>query len=97
MTSPLPSGWTVERLRTVSGDDTAIPLEPTMTVTAEPFGQLAGAGTLTLQPEIVIACHQLCVVRCIDDDDWYMGTIYDDGSIHCWGIYPDLEEALRGL
>lgn len=93
----MPSGWTVERLRTVSGDDTAIPLEPTMPVTAELPGQPAGANTFTLQPEIVIACHELCVVKCVDDDDWYMGTIYDDGSIVCWAAYADLEQALRGL
>lgn len=81
----------------MSGDDTAIPLEPTMTVTADLPGQPAGARIPTLQPEIVIACHQLCVVKCIDDDDWYMGTIYDDGSILCWATYPNLEQALRGL
>lgn len=69
-----------------------------MTVTVELPGQPAGASTLlTLQPEIVIACHELCVVKCIDDDDWYMGTIYDDGSILCWTAYGDLEQALRGL
>ena len=92
----MPIGWTVERLRTVSGDDTAVPLQPTMAVTADLAGR-AGGATLTLRPEIVIACHELCVVKCLDDDNWYMGTIHDDGSILCWATYPDLEQALRGL
>lgn len=91
MTSLLPNGWTLKRLRTVSGDDTATPLEPTMTVMAD------HPSAVSLKPEIVIACHELCVVKCIDDDDWYMGTLRDDGSILCWAAYPDLEQALRGL
>ncbi|WP_338692543.1 hypothetical protein V2W30_18390 [Streptomyces sp. Q6] len=68
-----------------------------MTVTADLPGQPADASILTLQPEIVIACHHLCIVKCIDDEDWYMGTIHDDGSILCWAAYPNLEQALRGL
>jgi hypothetical protein len=97
VTSTLPAGWTVERLRAVSGDDTAIPLAPIMTVTADLPGQPAGTSAVTLRPEIVIACHSLCVLKCIDEDDWFTGTINDDGSIVCWAVYPDLEQALRGL
>ncbi|GGQ35296.1 hypothetical protein GCM10010233_61300 [Streptomyces pseudogriseolus] len=31
------------------------------------------------------------------DDDWYMGSLYDDGIIDWWAAYDDLYEALRGL
>jgi hypothetical protein len=93
VTNLLPAGWTVPRLRAVSGDDTAVVLEPTMDITAD----LSGPAVISLQPELVIACHELCVVKCVNDDDWYMGTIYDDGSILCWATYPNLEQALRGL
>jgi hypothetical protein len=36
-------------------------------------------------------------VKPVNDDDWYMGSLYDDGSIDCWSAYGDLHEALRGL
>ncbi|MBR7831985.1 hypothetical protein KDL01_01865 [Actinospica durhamensis] len=80
-------------MRAVSGDVTAVLLEPTMAVTADFSGQVE----VGLRPELVIACHELCVVKCVSDDDWYMGTIFDDGSILCWSIYATLEQALRGL
>lgn len=49
------------------------------------------------RPEIVLGFHSLCLVKPADDDDWYMGSLYDDGSIDCWAAYGDLYEALRGL
>ncbi|MFE6889257.1 hypothetical protein [Streptomyces sp. NPDC057694] len=50
-----------------------------------------------LQPEIVLGFHGLCLVKPVHDDDWYMGSLNDDGSIDCWTAYDDLHEALRGL
>lgn len=97
MTSSLPAGWTVERLRVVSGDETAVLLDPTMTVTADLPGQPASITRLELEPQVVVAFHELCLVQCVDDDDWYMGTLYDDGSILCWAAYPDLHQAVLGL
>ncbi len=47
--------------------------------------------------EIVLGFRSLCLVKPVDDDDWYMGSLYDDGSIDCWTLYGDLYEALRGL
>ncbi|MGW2468355.1 hypothetical protein [Streptomyces bauhiniae] len=41
--------------------------------------------------------HGLCIVRALYDDDWYMGSLYDDGSVDCWTIYGNLHEAVRGL
>lgn len=49
------------------------------------------------RPEIVLGFHGLCLVKPVDDDDWYMGSLYEDGSIDCWTAYGDLYEALRGL
>ncbi|MEV7884922.1 hypothetical protein [Streptomyces sp. NPDC088357] len=47
--------------------------------------------------EIVLGFHSLCLVKPVEDDDWYMGSLYDDGSIGCWTAYGALYEALRGL
>ncbi|MFD7700637.1 hypothetical protein [Streptomyces caelestis] len=49
------------------------------------------------RPEIVLGFHGLCLVKFVDDDDWCMGSLYDDGSVDCWAAYDDLYEALRGL
>lgn len=46
---------------------------------------------------LVLGFHGLCLVKPIHDDGWYMGSLYDDGSIDCWTAYDDLYEALRGL
>ncbi|MEU6386664.1 hypothetical protein ABZ847_24280 [Streptomyces bauhiniae] len=51
----------------------------------------------TLHPEIVLGFHSLCLVKPLRDDDWYMGSLNDDGSIDCWTPYGDLREALRAL
>lgn len=40
---------------------------------------------------------KLCLVKPANDDDWYMGSLNDDGSAVCWSAYSDLYEALRGL
>jgi hypothetical protein len=49
------------------------------------------------RPEIVLGFRSLCLVKVVDDDAWYMGSLYEDGSIDCWTAYDDLQEALRGL
>ncbi|MEV5281668.1 hypothetical protein [Streptomyces sp. NPDC052811] len=36
-------------------------------------------------------------MKVANDNDWYMGSLNDDGSVICWSIYDDLYEALRGL
>ncbi len=57
---------------------------------------LAGVHEM-VRPEIVLGFHGLCLAKPADDDDWYMGSLYDDGSIDCWAAFDDLYEALRGL
>ncbi|MDQ1046906.1 hypothetical protein [Streptomyces sp. V4I2] len=50
-----------------------------------------------LQPEIVLGFGGLCLVKAVNDDHWYMGSLNDDGSVICWSVYDNLYEALRSL
>ncbi|KIF72059.1 hypothetical protein HY68_09990 [Streptomyces sp. AcH 505] len=80
-------------MRDVSGDHEAVALDPNRTVK-----WVDGAGAdETMQPEIILGFHSLCLVSPVHNDDWYMGSLHDDGSIDCWSAYGDLHEALRGL
>lgn len=36
-------------------------------------------------------------MKAVNDDDWYMGSLNDDGSVDCRAAYSGLHEALRGL
>lgn len=94
MTSPLPDGWTIERIRTLSQDSGATPLTLDRLVRVAPSGQ---GRYVPLQPEVILAFHGLCLV--LDDGEWYMGDLAADGSITCWDVSygPDLAEAVRGL
>lgn len=58
---------------------------------------MAAWKTCSCQPEIVLGFHSLAIVKAIGDDDWYMGSLNDDGSIVCWSACTELAEALRGL
>ncbi|WP_051370461.1 hypothetical protein [Streptomyces sp. 142MFCol3.1] len=87
----LPAGWTLEEIREVSGDREATPLDTDRVVLGWP------SQDERLHPEIVLGFHGLCLVKAVNDDDWYMGSLNDDGSVICWSAYGDLYEALRGL
>ncbi|MGX1541292.1 hypothetical protein [Streptomyces adustus] len=89
--SQLPAGWTLEEIRRVSGDREARPLHTARVVTGWPVQ------SEQLRPEIVLGFHDLCLVKAVNDDDWYMGSLNDDGSVTCWGIYGNFYDALRGL
>lgn len=89
----LPQGWSLQQIRDVSGDREAVALDPDRSAKWVTF---ARAHEMP-RPEIVLGFHSLCLVKLVDDDDWYMGSLYDDGSIDCWAAYDDLYEALRGL
>jgi hypothetical protein len=94
MTSHLPAGWTVERLRSASGDPEATALATDRVVSIDMLGQQP----VVVQAAFVLAFHELCLVRTTDDDDWYMGALSNDGSIACWASYgSDLDQAIRGL
>ncbi|MEV5202059.1 hypothetical protein [Streptomyces sp. NPDC053720] len=88
------AGWTLGEIRSVSGDREATVLDSDRRVTwlGRPVGE-----DERLFPEIVLGFHGLCLVKPVDDDDWYMGSLNDDGSVDCWCAYADLREALRGL
>ncbi|MFC9845984.1 hypothetical protein ACFWFF_04745 [Streptomyces sp. NPDC060223] len=90
----LPEGWTLEEIRKVSGDREATVLGTDRVVT-----WLGGptAQDERLCPDIVLGFHGLSLVKPVEDDAWYMGSLNDDGSIDCWCAYDDLHEALRGL
>ncbi|MFH9615745.1 hypothetical protein ACH4MM_18845 [Streptomyces pratensis] len=88
-----PRGWTLQQIRDVSGDREAVALDPDRPVKWVSVGETHEMP----RPEIVLGFHGLCLVKPADDDDWYMGSLYDDGSIDCWTPYGNLHEALRGL
>ncbi|MFF4351280.1 hypothetical protein [Streptomyces sp. NPDC001530] len=89
----LPAGWTLEEIRNVSGDREATALDNDRVVTWQGWP----AEDERLDAEIVLGFHGLCLVKPVNDDDWYMGSLNDDGSVDCWSAYGDLYQALRGL
>ncbi len=89
----LPAGWTLEAIRDVSGDREAVVLDTDRVVT---WRGRPGQDE-RLRPRIVLGFHGLCLVQPVDDGDWYMGSLYEDGSVDCWSAYDDLHAALRGL
>ncbi|MFJ8210337.1 hypothetical protein [Streptomyces sp. NPDC096033] len=93
MNSGLPVGWTIERVRALSGDPSAAALSFGRLVVVE----VAGQGDYEpLRPDVILAFHELCLVR--DDGEWFMGQLDDDGSVICWASYgSDLAEAIRSL
>ncbi|MFH7599284.1 hypothetical protein WDV06_29925 [Streptomyces racemochromogenes] len=93
MDSGLPAGWTIERVRALSGDSSAAPLSLDRLVVVE----VAGQGDYEpLRPDVILAFHELCLVK--DDGEWFMGQLDDDGSVICWASYgSDLAEAIRSL
>ncbi|MFH8349582.1 hypothetical protein [Streptomyces sp. NPDC018045] len=93
MNSSLPTDWTIERVRTLSGDPSATLLSPDRLVVVE---NVDPGDYTTLQPDVVLAFHELCLVK--DGDEWFMGHLDNDGSVTCWASYgSDLAEAIRSL
>lgn len=89
----LPHGWTLTEIRNVSGDQEAVSLDTDRMVTWQ--GWLADDESIC--PEIVLGFDSLCLVKPVNDDDWYMGSLNDVGSVDCWSAYEDPRQALRGL
>ncbi|MEU6865417.1 hypothetical protein ABZ924_19450 [Streptomyces sp. NPDC046876] len=95
MNAGLPDGWTIEQVRSASGDARADLLSLERLVVVEVHG---AADYDVLQPDVIISFHDgdLCLARA--GDDWFMGQLDLDGSVICWASYgPDLAEAIRGL
>lgn len=87
----LPAGWILDEIRKASGDQEAGPLDTDRVVTGWP------EQSERLHPEIVLGFHGLCLVKAVNDEGWYMGSLNDDGSATCWNVYGSLYGALRGL
>ncbi|MFJ7913177.1 hypothetical protein [Kitasatospora sp. NPDC096204] len=93
MITGLPDEWTIERVRSESGDPEAALLSLERLVVVEDHGL---ADYVPLQPDVILSFHDLCLVRA--DEDWFMGHLDVDGSVICWASYgSDLDEAIRGL
>ncbi|MFD7232655.1 hypothetical protein [Streptomyces sp. NPDC059881] len=89
----LPAGWTIERVRALSGDPSAVSLSFDRLEVLEAAAQ---GDHEPLRPDVILAFHELCLVR--DDGEWFMGQLDDDGSVICWASYgSDLTEAIRSL
>ncbi|GAA3889402.1 hypothetical protein ACWDR2_31025 [Streptomyces sp. NPDC003631] len=97
MTTPqLPPGWTIRRIREVSGDSEAQALSINRTVKYVRH-PAAGMEDELLHPEFILGFGDLCLVKAVSEEDWLMGSLYPDGSVDCWGNYGALAQALRGL
>ncbi|MEU9033425.1 hypothetical protein AB0D45_00680 [Streptomyces sp. NPDC048352] len=93
MNAELPDGWTIERVRSVSGDGQAELLSLERLVVVE---QVGSADYDVLQPDVILSFHGLCLARA--DGEWFMGELDADGSLVCWASYgSELGEAIRGL
>lgn len=93
MNTDLPHGWTIERVRSASGDPEAALLSLERLVVVEEQGQ---ADYATIHPDVILSFHGTCLARV--GDDWFMGELDADGSLICWASYgPDLGEAISGL
>ncbi|MEU3723235.1 hypothetical protein [Streptomyces sp. NPDC031705] len=93
MNADLPDGWTIERVRSVSGDAQAELLSLQRLVVVE---QVGSADYDVLQPDVILSFHGLCLARA--DGEWFMGELDADGSLVCWASYgSELAEAIRGL
>ncbi|MFI1198870.1 hypothetical protein ACH4VR_05280 [Streptomyces sp. NPDC020883] len=93
MNAELPDGWTIERVRSASGDAEADLLSLERLVVVEEHGS---TDYDVLQPDVILSFHDLCLARA--GDEWFMGQLGTDGSVICWAAYgSDLAEAIRGL
>ncbi|WP_454042444.1 hypothetical protein [Cellulosimicrobium sp. Marseille-Q8652] len=91
MTTNLGQGWTIERVRTHSGDANAEELSLVRHAYLDDGNDL-----VPLIPRAIVQVGGLILVR--HDDNWYMGELADDGTAICWSAYAsDLGEAIDAL
>jgi len=91
VTTDLGEGWTIERVRTHSGDASAEELSLDRRAYLD-----SGNDLVPLIPRAIVQVGGLILVR--HDDDWYMGELAGDGTAICWGAYAaDLGEAINAL
>ncbi|MEU9577311.1 hypothetical protein [Streptomyces chilikensis] len=90
----LPAGWTIERVREVSGVPDAVVVDGGRAVTRvawPPDGEDQPVG-----PEVVLRFGGPAVVRGAGDEDRSMGHFEDDGSVCCWSA-GTFHPMVRGL
>ncbi|MFD9692157.1 DUF4419 domain-containing protein [Kitasatospora sp. NPDC059088] len=86
----LPPGWTVERVREVSGSPWAKLVRADGVTVERREGGPVGAVAL-------IRFSHFCLVRCAGDDDWYAALPLPDGTVQLGRSRgPDLAGALAG-
>lgn len=91
MTMILGEGWTIERVRSHSGDATAELLSLDRSAFLDDGNHL-----VPLIPRAIVKVGGLILLR--HDEDWYMGELDDDGTVVCWSAYaPDLGDAINAL
>ncbi len=89
----LPQGWDLDRVRAESGNPGAEVLDPEGRLVVLDTG---AADYEPIMPRTIIRFSGVCLV--LDDTDWHMGSLEEDGSIICWGSYgADLGAAIAAL
>ncbi|MFD8705714.1 DUF4419 domain-containing protein [Kitasatospora sp. NPDC059648] len=85
----LPEGWTIERVREVSGSEWARP------VSTDGVRVVDGGGEPLGRAVAVVRFSVFYLLRCADDDDWYAGMLFPDGLAQReLSLGPDLASAL---
>ncbi|WP_151774398.1 hypothetical protein [Streptomyces abyssomicinicus] len=90
----LPAGWTIERVRELSGVPDAVVVDNVRAVTRVAWPPDGEDRPVT--PEVVIRLGGLAVVKGVGGEDWYTGHFEDDGGVCCWSA-GTLHQMLRGL
>ncbi|MFI2281326.1 hypothetical protein [Nocardia beijingensis] len=92
----LPSEWTIDAVRRRAQDSTVELLDPSTPVFLAPLEPSEG---VALEVDLIIGFTGLCLARCVDDGEWYMGHRGEPGEpIFCWSSYgADLGIAIDGL
>ena len=91
MTTDLGEGWTIERVRTHSGDASAEELSLDRRAYLD-----NGNDLVPLIPRAIVQVGGVILVR--HHDAWYMAELADEGTIMCWSAYAsDLGEAINAL
>ncbi|WP_280456889.1 hypothetical protein [Nocardia carnea] len=92
----LPDQWTIEEVRRRARDSTVELLDSSTPVFLAPLDPSRG---VSLKVDLIIGFTGLCLARCADDGEWYMGHRSGPGEpIFCWSGYgTGLGTAIDGL
>ncbi|MCP9620813.1 hypothetical protein FOH10_25675 [Nocardia otitidiscaviarum] len=83
----LPDGWTIDEIRRRAKSESAVLLDPSTRVYLAPNGSDQSD---PLNVDLILDFSGLCLARCVDDAEWYMGNRGTAGEpIFCWSSYGD--------